>query len=97
MTTAVHPLPQRFGRARVVVPPGDASGALSPAQHARRAQGLGASDVAAVLGLSKYKSPFDVYLEKRGLLPARADVILSCWVARPRLEVFRMCQRGIMR
>ena len=33
---------------------------------AQRRRGLGGSDVAAVLGLNPWKSPLDVYLEKRG-------------------------------
>lgn len=33
-----------------------------------RKTGLGASDAAAVVGVSKYRTPLDVYLEKRGLL-----------------------------
>jgi predicted phage-related endonuclease len=28
---------------------------------------IGGSDIAAILGLSPYKTPLDVYLEKRGL------------------------------
>lgn len=44
---------------------------------AERRTGLGGSDAAAALGLSPYKSPYDLYLEKRGestdevLLPER--------------------------
>lgn len=32
----------------------------------QRKTGLGSSDIAAILGLSKYKSPLDVYLDKTG-------------------------------
>lgn len=32
----------------------------------RRRAGIGGSDVAAILGLSKWKTPLDVYLDKRG-------------------------------
>lgn len=39
---------------------------LTPAQIAFRRQGIGASEVGAVLGLDRYKSPLDVWLEKTG-------------------------------
>ena len=42
---------------------------LSPEQHALRSQGLGASEVAAVLGLDPYRTALDVYLEKTGQTP----------------------------
>ena len=35
-----------------------------------RSQGLGASDAAAAVGLSKWKSPFQLWQEKRGIAPA---------------------------
>lgn len=38
----------------------------SPEWHAARRQGIGGSDAAAVLGLSKFKTPYDLYLEKIG-------------------------------
>ncbi|MFI1182590.1 YqaJ viral recombinase family protein [Streptomyces sp. NPDC020799] len=34
-----------------------------------RRTGIGGSDVAAVLGMSRYASPYEVYLDKRGELP----------------------------
>lgn len=37
---------------------------------ARRVHGLGASDAPVILGLSKYRSPFQLYHEKLGLAPA---------------------------
>jgi putative phage-type endonuclease len=37
--------------------------------HAWRAQGIGASDAAAVCGLDRWRSPFVVWLEKTGQLP----------------------------
>jgi putative phage-type endonuclease len=40
---------------------------------AARRQVIAGSDAAAVLGLSKFASPMDVYLDKRGLLPERSD------------------------
>ena len=36
--------------------------------HAARRNGLGGSDIAPILGLSKWRSPMDVWAEKRGLL-----------------------------
>lgn len=33
---------------------------------AERRKGIGGSDIAAILGLSKYKTPYDVWLSKRG-------------------------------
>ena len=42
---------------------------LSPAQLEERRQGIGGSDIAAILGLSRYRTPYDVWLEKTG----RAD------------------------
>lgn len=38
-----------------------------------RRKGIGGSDVAAIMGLSKYKTPLQVYLEKRGEAPAQPD------------------------
>lgn len=37
---------------------------------AARRTGIGSSDASTVLGLSKYSSPYEVWAEKRGLLPA---------------------------
>ena len=34
--------------------------------HTKRAKGIGGSDAAAVLGLSRYKTPYQLYLEKTG-------------------------------
>ncbi len=42
------------------------SGATHEAWLAERRTGLGGSDVAAILGLSKWKTPLDVYLDKIG-------------------------------
>lgn len=42
--------------------------------HEWRRQGIGASDVPAILGLSRYASPFSVWAEKTGLIqPDRTD------------------------
>lgn len=42
---------------------------LSPEDHAIRATGIGGSDVGAVVGLSPFKRPIDVYNEKIGDAP----------------------------
>jgi putative phage-type endonuclease len=47
----------------------------SPEWHAERRKGLGGSDAAAVFGLSRYKSPLDLYLEKIG----EADPVDETW------------------
>jgi putative phage-type endonuclease len=41
----------------------------NPTFHEDRAKGIGSSDVAAILGLNKWRSPFDVFLEKSGQAP----------------------------
>lgn len=41
--------------------------------HAARNQGFGASEAAAVAGLSQYETPLHVYLRKRGELPATEE------------------------
>jgi putative phage-type endonuclease len=43
----------------------------SPAWHAARANGIGGSEIAAVLGLSKWESAFSLWHRKRGLVPPR--------------------------
>lgn len=40
---------------------------------AQRRAGIGASDLAAVLGISPWKTPLELYLDKRGELPPQAD------------------------
>ena len=37
--------------------------------HAERMEGLGGSDIGAILGLSKYRTPVDVWAEKTGRVP----------------------------
>ncbi len=46
--------------------------------EARKA-GIGSSDSPAVLGLDEYRSPLDVYLDKRGLLPERESNRFLRW------------------
>ncbi len=49
----------------------------TPEWLAWRRRGLGASDVPAILGLSKYKSPFQLWLEKRGESAPSAETMLT--------------------
>ncbi len=45
----------------------------SPEWLEARRSGIGASEVPAILGLDRYKSGLDLWLEKRGQAPARGD------------------------
>ncbi len=45
----------------------------------KRESGIGGSEIAAVLGLSPYASPFDVWLSKTGRAPERADNFAMWW------------------
>lgn len=45
----------------------------------QRRTGIGGSDVAAILGLSKYKTPLAVYLEKRGEADPTPDSAVMRW------------------
>lgn len=45
----------------------------------QRRTGVGGSDVAAILGLSKYKTPLQVYQEKRGEIAPQADNDAMRW------------------
>ena len=47
---------------------------LSEAQHAERALGLGASDVATLAGVNPWNTPFELYLEKIGELDPDARI-----------------------
>lgn len=46
---------------------------------AQRRAGIGGSDVAPILGLSKWRTPLDVYLDKRGELPEQEDNAAMHW------------------
>ena len=46
---------------------------------AQRRTGIGGSDVAAILGLSKYKSPLDVYADKTGQTPDGEQSQAAYW------------------
>lgn len=48
---------------------------LTQAQLAARASGIGASEVAAALGLSRYVTPIELYLRKRGELPPPEETL----------------------
>jgi putative phage-type endonuclease len=45
----------------------------------QRRAGIGGSDVAAMLGLSKWKTPYQLYLDKRGELPEQEDNEAMFW------------------
>ncbi len=51
----------------------------SPEWHAERRSGIGASDIAAVAGLSRYRGPFDVYADKVGLAAPLVDTPQMYW------------------
>ena len=55
-----------------VLPP-ELSGPAHPGWFAERANGITASEIAAVMGLSPYESPFSLYWRKRGMLGEQAD------------------------
>ena len=52
---------------------------LSPAWHEERRKGIGSSDAAAILGLSKFATPLDIYLEKIGEAEERPDTAFTEW------------------
>lgn len=47
--------------------------------HEQRRAGIGGSDVAALLGLSKWKSPYQLFLEKTGNAPPQEDNEAMYW------------------
>jgi putative phage-type endonuclease len=56
---------------------------LTAEQHERRSKGIGASDVAAIVGLYPWATAIDVWREKRGEVdrePASADVERGHWM-----------------
>lgn len=46
---------------------------------ARRRQGLGGSDIAAIIGLSPWKTPRDIYLDKKGLAEPEPETDAMYW------------------
>ena len=52
---------------------------LTPEQLELRKTGLGSSDIAAVVGLNKFRGPLDVYQEKAGLVPGFEGNEFTYW------------------
>lgn len=52
---------------------------LTPAQLEARRAGIGGSDVSAILGLSPWRTPLEVYLDKLGELPPVAETPEMRW------------------
>lgn len=52
---------------------------LSPTQQKRRRKGIGGSDAGAIMGVSPWKSPVDVYLDKLGLTESSPDNKATHW------------------
>lgn len=54
---------------------------LTAAQHKARSKGIGGSDAAAVIGISKWKTPVQLWQEKSGLVPRedKSDVEFIQW------------------
>lgn len=46
---------------------------------ARRKQGLGGSDIAAIIGLSPWRTPRDIYLDKKGLAEPEPETDAMYW------------------
>lgn len=46
---------------------------------ARRRQGLGGSDIAAIIGLSPWRTPRDIYLDKKGLAEPEPETDAQYW------------------
>lgn len=61
--------------AAIAMPPQDDRAAWLEA----RRSGLGASEIAAVLGLSTFRAPIDVFLEKRGRADDQPDTMYTLW------------------
>lgn len=52
---------------------------LSPEWHEERRGGLGSADAPAILGLSPYATPLDIYQEKMGEAVSRPDTAFTEW------------------
>src|SRR3990167_3134633 len=59
-----------------------------------RQKGIGGSDVAAIMGISPWKTPLDVYLEKTTPLPANDD--FEPIADKPQLARGRRCEKYIL-
>ena len=64
---------RRFWRGRTTIHKIPASGMSREGWLLERKNSLGGSDMGAVLGLNKYRSPYAVWAEKTGLLPEQPD------------------------
>lgn len=51
----------------------------SPSWHELRARGIGGSDIAAILGISPFESPFSLWHRKRGTLPPPQETDPMRW------------------
>lgn len=51
----------------------------SPAWHDERRKGIGSSDAAAILGLSRHSRPIDIYLDKLGEREPSEDTAFTEW------------------
>lgn len=53
---------------------------LTEEQRAKRHEGIGASDTAIIMGYSSYKTPYQLYLEKTGVITADDEITeLQYW------------------
>ena len=68
---------------------------LSRAEHLERRRGyVGASDAAAAIGLSPYRSPFDLYQDKLGVLPDQpSEAMIRGQILEP--LVMRLYERAV--
>lgn len=46
---------------------------ITEEQRLERNKGIGGSDIAIILGLSKYKTPYQLFLEKKGLMDSQSE------------------------
>ena len=60
--------------------------ALTEQQHAARSQGIGGSELAAIMGLSPFTTPFQVWLRKTGRIPKEQRVTTPAMEWGNRLE-----------
>jgi len=53
---------------------------LTEVQRAKRHEGIGASDTAIIMGYSSYKTPYQLYLEKTGIIQSSDEITeLQYW------------------
>lgn len=75
MTSTLQRVPLHLATMALAMPPQSDRAAWLEA----RRTGLGASEIAAVLGLSKYSAPIDVFLEKKGRAEDKGDTQYTKW------------------